>query len=207
LSASDLWNGFANRFLWLTVRRRAPVPLPEEMDHGEVAAIARELARVVAYAHEKGHEKRGQLRFSNSATDLWVTAYPELTRDYPGIFGAVTARAEAHALRIALTYALLDGADWIDLPHLEAGLTFWRFALDSAGYLFSGAELDPVAQTLMEALATGPKNQTEISKLFSGHQEAARLNQVLTGLQERGRITLREEPTGGRPRRIWSLAI
>ena len=199
--ASDLWNGFANRFLWLTVRRRAAVPFPEQMPDDEVAAVAGELARVVIYAHERP----GPLRFSNSAADLWATVYPELTRDYPGVLGAVTARAEAQALRIALIYALLDGADRIELDHLDAGLAFWRYAHDSAAYLFGDAELDPVAQTVMEALATGPKTQTEIWDLFARKGDSVGLNQVLTDLQERGRVTLTEEPTGGRPRRIWRL--
>ena len=202
MTTSDLWNGFANRFVWLTVRRRAVVPFPKEMADDDVARIAQELARVVVHAHANP----GPLRFSNSAADHWAAVYPELTRDYPGILGAVTARAEAQALRIALTYALLDGAERIELPHLEAGLAFWRYAHDFAAYLFDGAELDPVAQTILGALATGPKTQTELRDLFGRHLPAPRLNQVLGDLQERGRITLREEPTKGRPRSTWSMA-
>ncbi len=82
----------------------------------------------------------------------------------------------------------------------------WRYAEDSAAYLFGGAELDPVAQTIIQALGRGPQSQNAIRDLFGRHQPAARLTDVLRDLQERGRITLTEERTGGRPRRVWSLA-
>jgi hypothetical protein len=170
-----------------------------------VKRVATALADVVQYAHGKNGVE-AELRMSNSAADLWGVVYRELTQDRPGILGAVTALAEAQALRLALTYALLDGADGIELPHLEAGLAMWRYAHDSAAYLFGGAELDPVAQSILKALGTGPKTQTDIRDLFGRHLLAERLAQVLTDLQERGRITLTEEQTGGRPRRVWSLA-
>jgi len=202
LTTNDIWNGFGNRFLWLMVRRRKLVPAPASMPANEVESIAQELARVIRLAHDRdGHE----LVMLNSAQDYWAAIYPELTQDYPGILGAVTSRQEAHAWRLALTYAQLDGADRIEIHHLEAALAFCRYAFDSAAYLFGGAELDPIAQTIIKALKKGPKTQNEIRNLFERHLPAKRLNAVLEDLQERGRITLTEEPTGGRPRKVWSL--
>jgi Protein of unknown function (DUF3987) len=207
LSSSDLWNGFAHRFLWNVVRRRAEVPFPQPMPDDEVAHLGLKLAEVVEYAHSKRNSSAAEMRMSNSAADHWANVYSELTQDYPGILGAVTARAEAQTLRLALTYALLDGADRIDLEHLESALAIWRYAADSAAYLFGEAELDPIARSILEALDAGPKTQTEIRDLFARHIPAPRLAQVLTDLQERGRITLQEEKTGGRPRKVWRRAV
>ena len=117
--------------------------------------------------------------------------------------GAVTSRAEAQALRLAMTFALFDGADRVELKHVEAALSFWRYAFDSAAYIFGGAELDPVAQKILEALATGPKTQNEIVDLFGRNLPKTRIDGVLRDLQERGRITLTKEETGGRPRKVW----
>jgi len=128
-----------------------------------------------------------------------VNVYAELTQDHPGVLGAVTSRAEAHARRLALTYAQLDGADRIEIVHLEAALAFVRFAGDCAAYLFGGVELDPISQKILEALATGPKTQTEISGLFGRHLPKDQLNGVLSDLQERGRITLTLKKTSGAP--------
>jgi hypothetical protein len=84
-------------------------------------------------------------------------------------------------------------------------MVLWRYCFDSAQYIFKGAEIDPVAQTILEALAQGPKTQDEIRDLFGRHQTAERLSQVLTDLQARGKITGVKEPTAGRPRTIWSM--
>jgi hypothetical protein len=204
LSSSDIWNGFANRFLWLAVRRAKTVPFPKGMSDVDVDRIATELAKVIKYAHGRSDNDR-RMVMSNSAQSFYVDCYPELTQEHTGILGAVTGRAAAQTQRLALTYALLDGADRIEIEHVEAGLTFWRYCFDSARYIFKGAEIDPVAQAIVTALVSGPKTQTEVSGLFDRHLPKERLSAVLTDLQERGKITLRLEKTGGAPRKIWSL--
>ena len=106
---------------------------------------------------------------------------------------------------MALTYAQLDGADRIEIIHLEAALAFCRYAFDSARYLFGEAELDPVAQRIIEALPPGKQlSQTEVSALFDRHLPKHRLNSALADLRERGRVRLTEEKTGGAPRKVWS---
>jgi hypothetical protein len=171
----------------------------------DVERIGRELARVIDHAHRQGPSS-ARLVMSNSAQDLWVNVYPELTQDYGGVVGSVTSRAEAQALRMAITFALLDGSDRIDSQHLEAALALWRYAFDSANYIFGGVEIDPIAQRILEALQTGSKTQDEIVNLFARHQPKARIEGVLADLQDRGRITLTMQPTKGRPRKVWSLA-
>ena len=201
LTSSDIWNGFANRFLWAAVRRAKSVPFPKPMADADVERIGTELARVIKYAHTRD---KAQLVMSDSAQTHYVDCYAELTQEHAGILGAVTSRAAAQAQRLAMTYALLDGADLIEHQHVEAGLNFWRYCFDSAAYIFKGAEIDPVAQKIMKALATGPKTQTEISNLFDRHLPKDRLKSVLTDLQERGRITMAIEKTDGPPRKVWS---
>ena len=203
LNASDVWGGLANRLLWCCVRRRAAIPYPQRISDQDLRLLAEELARVAIYTHQHP----GELRLTNSAADHWAAVYPELTQDRPGLLGAATARAEAQTLRLALTYALIDGAARIEHEHLEAALAMWRYADDSAAYLFGGAELDPVAQTIIAALTRFPHTQNAIRDLFGRHQPAARLADVLRDLQERGRITLTEEATSGRPRKVWRLAV
>ena len=39
------------------------------------------------------------------AKAVWAAVYPQLTADKPGITGAITARGDAHALRLQLLYA------------------------------------------------------------------------------------------------------
>jgi hypothetical protein len=205
LTAVDVWNGFANRFLWCGVRRCKIVPFPTPMADGDVARIGHELARVIDFAHSQtGSDAR--LVMSNAAQDHWANCYGELTQEHGGLLGAVTSRAEAQALRLAITFALFDGADRIELAHIEAALAFWRYAFDSAAFIFGDAEIDPVAQRILEALRTGPQTQAAIVDLLGRNQPKSRIGGVLADMQERGRITLAVEKTAGRPRSVWRLA-
>ena len=121
LSSSDIWNGFSNRFLWAAVRRAKGIPFPKPMADADVRRIGAELARVIEYAHSRDRNN-AQLVMSNSAQSFYVDCYAELTQEHAGILGAVTSRAAAQAQRLAMTYALLDGADRIEQQHVEAGL-------------------------------------------------------------------------------------
>jgi primase-like protein/uncharacterized protein DUF3987 len=202
LTGTEIWNGFGNRFQWFCARRHRVVPLPKPMPDDQVEEIAQELARVISYAH--GHSGR-ELVLSNAAQDHWCNVYAELTQDHPGILGAVTSRQEAHARRVALTYAQLDGSDRIEIVHLEAALALCRYAFDSAVYLFRDEEVDPVAQKIVEALREGPKTQNQLNELFHGHKKSEEIGRVLEYLQERGRITMTKQPTAGAPRKVWSF--
>lgn len=202
LQGTEARNGLGNRFLWLCARRPKLVPRPKPMPEPKVEELASKLANFIVLAHNcEGNE----LMFSNLAMDHWVNVYPELTADHPGLLGALTSRSEAHAQRLALTYAQLDGVRQIELHHLEAALTLCRYASDSAAYLFDGSELDPAALKILEALASGPKTQTDISGLFDRHLPRGRLKALLTDLMDQGRIKLTKEKTGGAPRNVWTL--
>lgn len=204
LSANEVWNGLGNRFLWFCARRPRTVPFPRPMPQDEVNQIAKEVARVTMLAHSRpGYE----MTMSNSAMDHWANVYPELTADHPGVLGAITSRTEVHARRLALTYAQLDGAERIEIVHLEAALAVCRYAFDSALYLFGGSELSPIAQTILKALPPGHSmTQTEISALFSRHLKKQQLESALRDLQDGGRITLSKQKTRGAPRMVWSRA-
>src|SRR6185436_2267538 len=123
------------------------------------------------------------------ANQVWEAVYPALTADRPGMFGAITARAEAHVLRLSLIYALLDGGAAIRWPHLEAALAVWKYAEDSAKFIFGDATGDPIADRVLSALRTnGPMAQNEIVDLFGRNVSAARLSAALETLVQAGRI-------------------
>lgn len=206
LSSNDISNGVANRFIWIAVRRGRPMALPKPMADDDVAKVSAVLANIIEKAHiVDGHD--AELVMSNSAQDMWCDCYPELSQDHTGQLGAVTSRAEAQVLRLAMTYAQLDGADRIELAHVEAALTFWRYAFDSAAYIFGNAELDPVGQKILDFVTPGQsRTQAEIVDLFGRNLPKDRLGAVLNDLQGRGRLTLNQVRTGerGRPKRVWS---
>ena len=208
LSQVDVSNGFANRFMWICVKRRGSVPFPEGIPDGERKQLATQIADALEHAERQAAGGCARIDFTQEARQLWAEKYPTVSKDHPGILGEVTTRAESQVLRLALTYALLDKADAIWVEHLEAALAFQRYALDSARFIFAsdGAADDPVTAKILEALAAGKKSSTDLRDLFDRNLKKGVLSSALAGLQERGRVELRAESTGGRPRVMWSLA-
>jgi hypothetical protein len=75
LTATEIWSGFGNRFLWLLARRPKIVAFPTPMPAEEVTKIAIELARIINLAHERGANGGRELVMSNAAQDRWVNVY------------------------------------------------------------------------------------------------------------------------------------
>ena len=193
-------NGFGNRFLWICARRSKLVALPSRMPEAELAPLQRELWRLVAQA-----QKRGFMALNAKAQELWESIYPELSREHIGLAGSIINRAEAQTLRLALVYALLDGQGGIDETHLQAALAMWRYAQDSALYIFGDKAADPLEARILEALKTGPLTATELSRLLSGHVPKERLQPLLQQLEAQQRVSIIKRKSEGRPRLIISL--
>jgi hypothetical protein len=98
LTATDQANGFANRFLFMCVKRSQLLPfgggpLPEE----KLQEFRTRLQRAAAKA-----ESLQAVGMTPAARNVWQHVYPTLSQGLTGLLGAVTARAEAQCLRLAL---------------------------------------------------------------------------------------------------------
>jgi hypothetical protein len=122
-----------------------------------------------------------------------------------GLVGAVTARAEAQALRLSVLYALLDRSPVIRVPHLQAALALWRYAEASAHYLFGDKLGSATADAILDALRTTPEGltRTAISNLFSRNRDREQIEAALTLLADQGLAHSTERETGGRPVVVW----
>ncbi len=89
---------------------------------------------------------------SKMAWQLWDKVYTDLSTVPPGMLEATTARAAAQVRRLALIYALLDSKAEVTPDHLRAALAVWRYAVDSAAFLFGTALGDPTADALLAHL-------------------------------------------------------
>ncbi len=206
LTATELANGFANRWMWICSRRSKCLPEGGRVTEGELRAIADRLHTIVVRADHIGFIERDA-----TAREAWARVYPDLSEGEPGLFGAATNRAEAQALRLSLLYAVLDNATAIGLPHLRAALAVWRYADASARYIFGDALGDEIADTVDRALraASGSgMTRTEIYRLFGQHKgDRARISAAIQLLLEYRRIRSETEATGGRPVERWYSTV
>jgi hypothetical protein len=201
LSVTDQANGFGNRFLVGCAQRSKELPDGGALPEGE----ARELTKKFRAAVEFGR-LAGAMHRSPEAREIWKAVYPELSRDdVPGLFGALTARAEAHVLRLSMTYALLDQLIEIRPEHLEAALAVWEYCENSVRHLFGDAIGDPVADTILRALRenSGGFTRTDISNLFDRHKRAEEIDTALALLRRLGWARCEPEQTNGRPLERW----
>ena len=195
------FNGFANRFLWICARRAKLVPLPTRMPEEELAPLQRELWKLIAHA-----QKCGSMHMTVRGLDLWKSVYEELSQEHLGIAGSIINRAEAQTIRLALTYALLDGKEHIDEPHLRAALSMWRYAQNSALYIFGDKASDPLEAKILSALAVRPLTTSELSAALSRNVPRDRLQPLLQQMESQRRITIvQQKNPKGRPSTIISL--
>jgi hypothetical protein len=194
-------NGYGNRHLWIWVERRRLLP-----EGGALPVfgplVPRLYQRLDAARLSRVYER------DDDAKAIWAAVYPQLTADRPGITGALTARGDAHALRLQVLYAALDGSDLIKPKHVFAALEVVRYAHDSARYIFGERTGDKVADRILEALRTdGEKTRTELFLLFSGNIKAERLQAALDLLLDCGyaqgedRKALHDNP---KPVEVWT---
>jgi DNA replicative helicase MCM subunit Mcm2 (Cdc46/Mcm family) len=153
------------------------------------------------------HAERVQLMTrDDAAAALWAQIYPRLSTGRPSLFGAVTARAEAQVMRLALLYALADCAEAIEREHLEAALEVWRYCFDSAAYIFGTRLGDTTADRILEALrdagAEGLRRWA-ISNVFDGHKSTAEIERALNLLATYGLAEKDLVETAGRPSERW----
>ena len=198
LDDTEIANGFANRFLIFCAKRSKLLPFGgKPIDWSDVAA---RLDEIIAAARIKK-----QILWTKRAQMHWIEVYPTLSEGRPGLFGAITGRAEAHVARIAMLYAVLDRQNFIDYQHLEAALAVWEYAEASAAFVFGDALGDPVADEILRALRQVPAgmSRTDIANHFKRHQSASRIGLALETLRKQGLAVQEQLATGGRPVEVW----
>jgi hypothetical protein len=204
LTSTDKANGFGNRILWCCARRSKLLPFGgNPPDPQAWHSLVNRLKAALEAAR-----RPGRVEFDPEARKAWAQAYPALTEGAEGLFGSMTARAEAQVVRLAMIYALLDCSRLIRLPHLAAGLEVWGYCEESVRCIFGDQLGDETADAILGMLRSAPNGMsaTELSGSFGRHKSAAELQRALGVLRERGAIACSREETGGKPVTRWTAA-
>ena len=112
-------------------------------------------------------------------------------------------------MRLALIYALLDGAGEIDRVHIRAGLAIWAYCEASARYIFGDLLGNKTADAILASLrrrAPSGMTRSEISDVFGRNRSSGDISQALELLLTSGKARFVTTPSGrrgGRPLETW----
>jgi hypothetical protein len=198
LTSTEVANGFANRFLFVCVRKARSLPSGGHLDDADLAPFVRKFALFADAA-----SKLGRIVRTPDAEELWADLYRQMDEDEPpGLLGAIIARDQPQTLRLSVAYCLLDGAKRIDVAHVQAAASLWQYCRDSAAYVFGESIGNPTADRLLQGIrAAGSEglDGRQRSALFAGHKTHAELEQALQLLESKDLVEVEEITTGGRP--------
>jgi hypothetical protein len=205
LDSTEIANGFANRFLFIAAKRSKLLPRGGSIPGSTIAALALGLQDAIAHAR-----RLEAMDMSASAWELWDTRYEELTTRPPTLSGAVTGRAAPMVRRLAMIYALMDERAQVEEQHLVAALELWRYAEESAAYVFGdrlGNDLADRCLTLLRGAGAEGLTRTGLRGELGNRIPADQISDALALLERAGLARHVDEPTGGRSAERWYAVL
>lgn len=189
----EMMNGFGNRILWTFVDRRRLISAPERPPEHELTPLVQRLREALVAARKAGVVGR-----TPGANALWSELYARTSDDVGvGIIDPLIARADAQLVRLSLIYALMDGSNIVDVPHLESAWEVWRYCRWSAQHIFVGAGTgDPDVDRIAAVLRSGEElSGTDLDRMFQGNRSIPDLREKAIDL---GIAEEHTKQTGGR---------
>lgn len=195
LSAVEISNGFANRFLFVCSRRSKHLSFPPRLESAQRARLVEGLRGVREHWHDAG--EGGAIELDGGARAAWAVLKPAIEGDADraddaGLaIGKVITRGAPYVLRLAATYAALARSSAISSAHLEAAHEVWRYSVSSARVIFGDEQSHPDARRILEALAEESARmfqRSKIHELLGNRRSAADLTRLRDALIAAGKI-------------------
>ena len=195
MQSRELTNGFANRFLMFWAERTRMVAFPRTTPQNDVVELAKRIHEVLMFCKstEYAHKDHLRVTLSDDAKRLYDKLYrTELNDTTAG--EKITALIERRApmlLRLAMLLALTDLSTTVEPKHIQAGLAWVRFSVDSIKFVFASAvdevetaETNATAEKIVSYLAeNGDTSRWDLSaKCFRGHVSKGRIDQAIDEL-------------------------
>jgi hypothetical protein len=192
LNRVEVGNGFINRMLFIESRETKRMPRAVVPDWPGHAELIRNIKDAIEFA-----KNAGRMHWSNEAGIMWDSWY--MTRHISGgSIGSILARAEAHVLRLAMVYALLDCRTEISVQHLKAAMAVWDYAAQSAKRIFGNTTGDGIADKINAfVMQNGASSRTDIHEALHRNVSKADIDQALLVLVGNGLVKISPEERNG----------
>lgn len=195
LAPGERETGFANRFLLIACQRRFRIDWDSD---GDCTAFMKEQLR--PHAELLGHHLRaalpGVMKTSTSGWEAWVEHRERECDEW------MRSRRGGHLGRLALVYALADGASEVTGQHVEAAAAVCDYAEATAAHVFGPLSGDCLAQRVLTAVLNAERglSLTDLQRRFANHLTPADRDRVVAKLEKARLIEKQVENTRGRPR-------
>ncbi|MBS0382040.1 MAG: hypothetical protein JSR56_06380 [Proteobacteria bacterium] len=225
MSARELTNGFANRFLMIWAERTRMLPFPKETPQVVVQMLAERTRELMVFVGADQHDERDHLRMDLTTQAQWHYGQlyrGELSDDFgDGVVGALLERRAPMLLRLAMLMTLTDLQTRIDVRHIDAAMAWIRHAAASVRFVFvSAAEearLTQLSELSSRVLAflreRGEATRSQINiECFRGKLPKARIDAGLEHLLASTppkisvHVVGRSNDMPGSPTRVYRLA-
>lgn len=228
MSAREMSNGFANRFIIFWAERTGLTPYPETTPSHIVSELARKTLAIIAFAKGdycwdsdpgRSSQNNRQMGLTPDAAKLYADLYrKELNKNTDGqLVGGLTARRPPYLLRMAALFALSDLTLKIDVQHIRAALAWVRYWRESVKFIFNDAKEEAEqaktcdkAERLYQWLKTRnkPTTRTEItnecfSKRGGGDVDKA-IDTLLRDTPPRIEVIEGEKSTNGKRTKFYT---
>lgn len=196
LTSTEANNGFSNRIIWISVKRKNVLPFGGDFRITSSPDLISYFRKVLEFA-----QIERQLFFDSEAAELWESMYRKIAGTKKvGLYGAITARAEANTLRLAMIYAVSDLSEKIRIEHLKAAIALWKYSEESCFKLFGKRSGDFNADKILAFISRPPfkVSRSNIThKIFSKNKSTEEVEQVIRYLEDLGFIHRSYESENG----------
>lgn len=203
---SDVGGGYLNRFLIVDGLPKPPIPFPDPPIPGDWDEASRALADLSERLKFAPVDDGGELvSLAPDARDLWRDFYSEHQAcSYESeLLASMSVRIPDTAMKLALLYALLRGADAIEARDLDPAVVFarWQRRAHTRTVADVGvgerAKLDRKVKEALKELG-GDATRTELRRKIGGRvADAETFNRSIRALDESGEIHLGKTERGG----------
>jgi hypothetical protein len=192
--AEDFFGGFGNRFLFLSGKKKDPLPNPKEIN-GEIISRVKDQLKIMA-----GHNPR-RAEWTEGAGKIWNDFYVDFeSQNREGLLGAGLKRAHVYVRKLAMTYsALEDTLPYVHRDQLEAAIAVVRYGAQCAEKLIEMQAVQSRPQGELEqrflkwiAAHEGERVRTLQQRMWKYCGDSELFNRVFRSLLQADRIEFRD---------------
>lgn len=202
LSPTEIYNGMANRFIFMRALKDKVLPNPEPLNPTVKEQLQVKLRERIAFAKSKAYE----ISFTRDGHIYWEEFYRSLNDDDQTVVGVLTARHEPQVRRLAMIISLMNGFDQINQDSLRFAEKIYDYSIETLKEIYGFSFGDSFTDRIFELLKQSPDglSRTQIQDRLSRNYLKGSLDRSLNLLKSQGLVEITTMPTTGRPLEIWS---